>query len=212
MGFFGRMVRKSTNVIKTGAKLASSVSKIPVLGKVLGAVPFVGSALSIAGMASDVMGGFGGGGGNSGAMPPMPMASMQGSYGGGMPALPGSAGSNSIVGNRSIFRNDPNVVEALKPWAISAYNLRQYYRAPMKGYVIRRDQNGDPFAIPKHLAVKYLGYKNHKKPPISVGDWEAVKRADRTVKKVRKVMTTMTRVDKAVGKGGKIKVSGGKRK
>jgi hypothetical protein len=126
--------------------------------------------------------------------------------GGGLPALPGTGGSNPIVGSRSIFRNDPNVVEALKPFAISMHNLRTSYRSPQKGFVIRRDQNGDPFAIPKTMAIKYLGYKNHKKPPISVGDWEAVKRADRTVKKVRKVMTTMTRVDNAVGKGGKVKV------
>lgn len=207
MGFFSRMVRKSTNVVKTGLKATSAISKIPVLGNVMKAVPFVGTALSVANMASDVMGGFGGGGGGGGGgMPAMPTAR----YAGGLPALPGTAGSNPVVGQRGVFRNDPNVVEALKPFAISQHNLRQYYRAPMKGFVVRRDQNGDAFAIPKSMAIKYLGYKSHKKPPISVGDWEAVKRADRTVKKVRKVMTTMTRVDKAVGKGGKIKV--GKKK
>jgi len=206
MGFFSRMVRKGTNVVKTGLKATSSISKVPFLGNALKAVPFVGTALSVANMASDVMGGFGGGGGGGGGggMPALPTVARYSS--GGMPALPGSAGSNPVVGQRGIFRNDPNVVEALKPFAISMHNLRTCYRSPQKGFVIRRDQNGDPFAIPKAMAVKYLGYKTHKKPPISVGDWEAVKRADRTVKKVRKVMTTMTRVDKAVGKGGKVKV------
>lgn len=202
MGFFGRMVRKSTNVVKGGLKATSALSKIPVVGNALKAVPFVGTALSVGSMISDIAGMGGGGGGR---MPAMPQG-----FQGGFPALPGSAGAPPMVGDRSIFRDDPNVVEALKPWAIAQRNLRQYYRAPIKGYVIRRDSNGDPYAIPKHLAVKFLGYKTHKKPPISVGDWEAVKRADRTVKKVRKVMTTMTRVDKAVGKGGKIKVKGKK--
>jgi len=194
MSFFGRMVRKSTNVVKSGLKATNVINKIPIVGKALKAVPFLGTALSVADIAGDMMGGGGGGGG----MPAMPQ--------GAMPMLPGTAGSSPIVGSRSIFRDDPNVVEALKPWAIAQRNLRQYYRSPIKGYVIRRDSNGDPYAIPKHLAKKYLGYKQHKKPPISVGDWEAVKRADRTVKKVRKIMTTMTRVDKAVGKGGKVKI------
>lgn len=208
MSFFGRMVRKSTNLVKQGVKVTGAVGKIPIVGNVLKAVPFVGTAMGAASLASDLMGGFGGGGGGGGGnMPALPQG-----FSGGMPALPGSPASSPIVGSRSIFRDDPNVVEALKPWAIAQRNLRQYYRSPIKGYVIRRDSAGDPYAIPKHLAIRYLGYKKHKKPPISIGDWEAVKRADRTVKKVRKIMTTMARVDKAVGKGGKVKIHGGKKK
>lgn len=139
----------------------------------------------------------------SSSLPALPAA-------GGLPALPG-AGAPSIVGDRGWFQNDPNIVAALQPFAISKTNLRVGYRSPIKGYVIRYDSAGDPYAIPKSLARAYLGWKPSKKPPISVGDWEAVKRADRTVKKVRKIMTTMTRVDKAVGKGGKIKIAGRKK-
>lgn len=202
MSLFGRLVRGATSVVKTGLKAASTVSNIPGVGAVLKAVPIVGTGLAAANAASSLLGAVSGGNRSPG-LPALPS---------NLPALPGTAGSPSVVGDRSIFRDDPNVVEALKPFAIAQRNLRQYYRAPIKGYVIRRDSAGDPYAIPKYLAVKYLGYKRHKKPPISVGDWEAVKRADKTVKKVRKIMTTMARVDKAVGKGGKVKIHGGHKK
>jgi len=204
MGLFGRIVRGATSVVKTGLKATNAVSNIPIVGNVLKAVPVVGTVLGAAGAVSSVVNAVSGGGRASvGQLPAMP---------GNLPALPGTAGAPDIVGSRSVFRDDPNVVEALKPFAIATRNLWTYYRAPIKGYVIRRDSAGDAYAIPKYLAKKYLGYKQHKKPPISVGDWEAVKRADRTVKKVRKIMTTMARVDKAVGKGGKVKIHGGKKK
>jgi len=188
---FGKLLRGVSKAVKSAAK----VGNVPIVGNVLKAVPGVGTALSLAGAASGAMSLFGGGGG--GGLPALPQG-----FSGGVPALPGG-GAPAIVGDRSIFRDDPNIVAALQPFAISARNLKQYYRAPIKGYVIRRDQNGDPYGIPKHLAKKFLGYKSAKKPPISVGEWEAVKRADRTIKKVKKITATMTRVDKNI-KGGKV--------
>lgn len=194
-------------LLKGVGKAVSAVSKVgnvPIVGNVLKAVPGVGTALSLAGAATA---GYqllsGGGGGGGGGLPAIP--------GNAYPALPGGGVAPPIVGSRSILRDDPNVVDALKPWAIATRNLRTAYRSPVKGYVVLRDSAGDPYAIPKFLATKYLGYKSAKKPPISVGDWEAVKRADRTVKKVRKIMTTMTRVDAAIG-SGKVKVKSKKRK
>lgn len=124
--------------------------------------------------------------------------------GGGLPALPG-AGAPPIVGDRGWLQNDPNIVAALQPFAISKANLKQCYRSPLKGYVIRYDSKGDPYAIPKSLARAYLGWKPAKKPPLSVGDWQAIQRADRATKKVRRIMTTITRVDKAVS-GGKVRI------
>lgn len=129
-------------------------------------------------------------------MPPMPT--------GALPALPG-AGAPAIVGDRGWFQNDPNIVAALQPFAISKTNLKQCYRSPIKGYVIRYDSAGDPYAIPKSMARAYLGWKPAKKPPLSVGDWQAIQRADRATKKVRRIMTTITRVDKAVS-GGKVRI------
>jgi len=198
---FGKLLKGIGSVVKT----ASRVGNVPIVGNVLKAVPGVGTALSLAGAATGAYQLLGGGGGGGG-LPAIP----SGFAGGNLPALPGG-GAPPIVGSRSILRDDPNVVEALKPWAIATRNLKQYYRAPLKGYVIRRDSAGDPYAIPKFLATKYLGYKSAKKPPISVGDWEAVKRADRTIKSVRKIMTTMTRVDAGIS-GGKVKVKSKKKK
>jgi len=194
-------------LLKGVGKLAKSVNKvgnIPIVGNVLKAVPGVGTALSLAGAATGAYQLLGGGGGGGG-LPALPQG-----FTGGVPALPGG-GAPPIVGDRSVFRDDPNIVAALQPFAISMRNLKQYYRAPIKGYVIRRDSAGDPYAIPKHLAKKFLGYKSAKKPPISVGEWEAVKRADRTIKKMKKITTTMTYVDKNI-KGGKVAVRKAKAK
>lgn len=191
---FGKLLKGVSKVVRT----VSKVSNIPVVGNVIKAVPGVGTAVSLIGAgvgAYNLLGGGGGGGG--GGMPALPS--------GGFPALPGTAGSSPVVGNRGWLQNDPNIAAALEPWAISRANLKTAYRSPIKGYVVVYDKNGDPYALPKFLAKKYAGYKESKKPPISVGDWEAVKRADRTIKSVRKIMTTMTRVDKAVS-NGKVKV------
>jgi len=198
MSLFGKVVRGGISALRT-------VNKIPGASNLIKAIPVVGTVASIGSIGYDVYNaakGYGGGGGMP-ALPGMPA---------GMPALPGTGAAPVKMGERGWFQNDPNIVAALQPWAISKTNLKVSYRSPAKGFVIRYDSNGDPFAIPKKLAQAYLGWKPSKKPPISVGDWEAVKRADRTVKKVHKVMTTMTRVDKAVGKGGKVKVHGGKKK
>lgn len=196
MSLFGKVVRGGISALRT-------VTKIPGASNVVKAIPVVGTIASIGSVGYDIYKSAAGGGGGMPSLPPMAA---------GLPALPGSAGAPAKMGERGWFQNDPNIVAALQPWAISKANLRTSYRSPVKGFVIRYDGNGDAFAIPKALAKAYLGWKPSKKPPISVGDWEAVKRADRTVKKVRRVMTTMARVDKAVGKGGKVKIHGGKRK
>lgn len=126
--------------------------------------------------------------------------------GGGLPALPGMPGGfPATMGDRGIFRNDPNLPDNLKGWAISKANLKAYYRAP-KGFVIVYDSAGDPYGLPRKLAIMLKLWRPGHKPPISVGDYMAVKRADRTVKKFRKIYSMVARVDKNIGKGGKIKV------
>jgi hypothetical protein len=196
-GLFGKIIRGGIGAVRT-------VTKIPGAGSLLKAVPVVGTVAALGSAAYDIGKAMGVGGGSG--LPALP--SMGGSS---VPMLPGMGNAPTAMGNRGIFANDPNIIAALQPFAISKGNLKVSYRAPQKGFVIRYDQKGDPFAVPKNIAKAYLGWKPSKKPPISVGDWEAVKRADRTVKKVKKVMTTMTRVDKAVGKGGKVKIRGGKK-
>lgn len=106
--------------------------------------------------------------------------------GGGMPMLPGAAGLPMApgMGERSIFRDDPNVVEALKPFAISTRNLKQFFRAP-KGFVIMRDAVGDAYGIPKKIAQQYLGWKPAKKPLLSIRDTSALRRAGTAIKKLQ---------------------------
>lgn len=197
MSLFGKVIKGGLSAVKT-------VAKIPGASSLLKAVPVVGTAVSLGSLGYDLYKAGTGGGGGGGGLPALPS--------GNMPMLPGMANAPATMGNRTLFGNDPNIVEALRPFAISKGNLRVSYRSPSKGFVIRYDSNGDPFAIPKNIARQYLGWKPSKKPPISVSEWEGLKKADRTVKKVRRVVTTMTRVDKAIGKGGKVKIHGGKRK
>jgi len=198
--------------LKTLGRVASKVANSP-LGKVATMVPGLGTVMGAVGAAGTVYSGYQaltGGGGGGGGLPALPSGLQgpplsPGGFAGGMPRnLPGTAGANPIIGKRSIFRDDPNIAAALQPFAISARFLRQSFRSPVKGYVVVRDAVGDPVALPKNLAMKYAGYRPAKKPPISVGEYQALKRADRTVKKVRKIMATVARVDKSVGKGGKV--------
>jgi len=190
---------------KLGRGLAKVAAPVAAAGRVASrvpgarAIPVVGTgiaALSAIDMGSRALSALSGGG--SSGLPALPS-------GGGLPALPGTAMADPRVGMRSIFRDDPNIVAALQPFAIPARELRTYHRAPIKGFVIRYDSAGDPYAIPKTLARKYLGWKPSKKPPISVGEWESIKRADRASKKVKKAMTPVARVDKNI-RGGKVVV------
>lgn len=130
---------------------------------------------------------------------------------GGLPALPNLAGAPLApgglvpgMGERGWFSNDPNIPDFLKPFAISKGNLKAYYRGP-KGTVIVYDSVGDPYALDRRLAMRFKLWKPGHKPPISVGDWQAVKKADRTVKKMRKVFRMTTSVDKHIS-GGKVVV------
>jgi len=184
MGLFGsisKLARGSTSALLSAGR---AVNKIPVAGKALQAVPVLGNALALASAGAAVSSAFGG---KSSSMP-------------ALPALPGASSAGlSTMGNRSIFRNDANVQDWMKPYAISKGDLRVQYRAP-KGFVVLHDSVGDPYAVPKQIA-RMVGWRPSAKPPISVGDWNAVKKADRTVKKMRKIFAVTTRVDNQVSRG-----------
>jgi len=104
---------------------------------------------------------------------------------GGMPPLP------PLAGNRSVFRNDPNSSKQVEAVAIAKGDLTISYRRPRghqyKNFVVVRDNNGDPMAVPKTVARQQFGWKSAKKPPISVGQWSAVKKASRVVKTLKKI-------------------------
>jgi len=190
---FGLLARglatAGSGLMRLGVKTPSmvrSVANVPLVKTVAKALPYGAAAYS----AGDML--FNRGGSNLPALPGLP----------GLPTAPG-------MGDRSIFRNDPNVVEALKPYAISAHNLKTYHRAP-KGFVIVYDSAGMPYGLPKKVAQWAGLWKPGHKPPISVGDYQSLKRADRTVRKMRKIFSMVARVDKNTSKGGKVKVKKGR--
>lgn len=193
---FGSLL-KGVKAIGGGlASVGRAANKIPGVS----AIPVVGNVLGMAGGLATVSSMIGGGGSSAG-MPALP--NLQGG-----PVMPG--GLVPGMGERGWFSNDPNIPDFLKPFAISKGNLKQYYKGP-KGTVIVHDSVGDPYALDRRLAIRFKLWKPAHKPPISVGDWQSVKRADRTVKKMRKIFRMTTRVDSKVT-GGKVVVAGRKKK
>lgn len=167
MGFF-----------KALKKVGKAIVKNPVSKFAGAALPGVGLAVGAAQLADAA--GLLGGSSKKGGLPPLPGTGILPAMSGGVPEVTKS------MGDRSIFKNDPNVIEALKPFAISKGNLKAYYRAP-KGFVIMYDQVGDPYGIPRNIAKQYLGWKPSKKPPISVKDWEAFKRSNSVMNKLKAI-------------------------
>lgn len=170
---FGNIVRGIGGAVAGAGRVTAPFLK---------SVPYVGTALTALDLASNVFGGLGGSNasGNTG-------------IGGGLPALPGMPGSNPYAGKRTILGNDPNIAAALQGFAISKSHLRMFYRAP-KGYVIRHDEKGDAYAIPKALARKYLGWKPAKKPLLSIRDTNAIHHAATAIKKFEKMEKTIKHI------------------
>ena len=161
------------------------------LGKIAGLIPGVGTALNLGSLALTGYGAYKAlSGGGSSAPPPMSMplggAPLQGIMGG-----PGTAYPN--MGKRSIFRDDPNVSEQLKPYAIDDRFLKTYHRGP-RGTVVLHDSVGDAFAIPKAIAIAHHLWKPAKKPVISVGDWSKLMGANRVVKKFKEIEKKAMRI------------------
>lgn len=160
---FGNIMRGVGGAVATTVRTAS---RSPVAKMVPGL-----SAISLGLTAMDMLSG-----GNKGV--------------GSMPGLPGMPGGmnmlspNANAGKRGWFSNDPDVSdEVLKAAAISKGNLKQYYRAP-HGYVVMRDENGDPMGVPRYMARK-LGWKPAKKPLLSIRDTNAIRQAGRAIKKLQ---------------------------
>jgi hypothetical protein len=181
-----------SKVARVVGKSLKSVSKVPGVKTVARAVPFVGTAMAVyegAQLVNDLTGGALTGG--SGGSAPASAANL--------PMLPGSAavpmGTTSGPGllprgpggSLQMPWNDPNIPEYLKQFSIDDGYLRTAVRAP-RGYVVLRDNEGRPFGVNKKIAQALRVWKPKKKPPISVTDWESLKRANRTVKKLKRVV------------------------
>lgn len=175
---FGSLFRKAAGGLKSLSKIPG-VGMIPGVGNVLSAVGTAASVYSAVSAGSKLLGGLtGGGGGGAGGA----------GSAGSLPALPGMGmmptTSSIAPGSRSIFRNDPNVIEALKQFAIPKAALKAYYRAP-KGFIVKYDQVGDPYGLPKNVAKAYHMWKPAKKPLLSVRDTNAIRHAGRAIKKLQ---------------------------
>jgi len=171
------------------ASTARAVTRNPIVGAAASFIPGGGLILKAGSVALGAAGAIGtaqalfGGGGGGGGLPGLPGLP---SLGVGPMAPGGPMAPDPNAGKRSIFRDDPNVHEALKPYAIDDRFLKQIFRAP-RGYVVLRDPTGDAYAIPKWLAKAYGMWKPAKKPPISVRQWQGMKHARSTMRALQKV-------------------------
>jgi len=195
MGFFSKLAKVATKATKY-------VSKIPGIK----AVPILGTGLvaaDVAFSAYDVMSG-----GKKKAAPP-PMLAAPNRMPMMMPKVTSAALQTIPPGvdtNPGILPRGPGgklqmpFSGAVAPASLQAFSLddqylRPYVRAP-KGYVVLRDANGKPFPVLKKAAKAFGLWKPAKKPPISVKDWSALKRANSTVKKLKKVVKMAENVSK----------------
>lgn len=220
----GSLIKKGAKVAAKGAKIAAKSGVLQKAIKVGSFVPGpVGLGLKVLGAASTAYGGAQAikkiAGTVQGA--PMPL---------GLPALPGVRSNQTTFktgaitpgqtgggwnpmkwiprgpgGRMQLPWNDPSIPAFLKQFALDDSFIRPAMRGP-RGYVIVRDADGQPYPVLKKVAQQFGLWKPSKKPPISVGDFQALKRADRTVKKMRKIYATIARVDKATTKGGKVTI------
>lgn len=215
------------SIVKKGARVAGKVVRNPIVQAGMSIVPgggMVATGLKAASALSTAYTGYQAvkgavnavRGKSSPVMSQMPM---------GLPALPGMGGRSVAVtpgqtgggwnplkwvprgpgGRMQLPWNDPSVPAFLKQFALDDSFIKPAMRAP-KGYVIIRDADGQPYPVLKKVAQQFGLWKPGKKPPISVGEYQALKKADRTVKKMRKIYATIARVDKATTKGGKVTI------
>lgn len=169
-------------------KAVVSIAKPIVNNPIARMIPGVGTALGIAGGALSVYDALQP---KSPSMPSLPIPTTGGINPNLSMAMPMNFDRNPGIlprgpgGSLALPFNNPNA-GSLAPWSLDDQYLRTYYRAP-KGYVVLRDQDGKPFPVEKRIA-RELGYwKPNKKPPISVSDWQALKKSSRTIKKLKRV-------------------------
>jgi hypothetical protein len=204
MGFFSSL--------STVGRLVKKVTSVPVLGTAIKAIPVVGGAVAGVEAISDVAGAFGGGSRtrlpSPGTLPASFSPSLSSST-----ALARRTTGYSSTGRTGISRTwrgpgggfqvpgtGPSRGKTLTEYGLPSPTLddsflKTYYRAP-KGYVVVNDGKGKPYPMRKDIARKLGLWKPAKKPPIKVKDYEALKRAHRTTKKLKKIGKMVKQVQK----------------
>lgn len=192
MAFFKKMkrlARKTTRVtgINRALPMVRKVSRIPGLKTVARGVPILGTAIAVAEGASLASKMFGGRSSAPALPPPISFGkSSAGPY--RAPMAPRGRIGDVFKGpdNRLQFpefgKGGP---QELSNFIADDRYLKTYYRAP-KGYVVI-DWNGKKVPMLKWAAIKFGFWKPAKKPPISVKQWQCLKKANQTVNKIKTV-------------------------
>jgi len=186
MGFFSRMIRKTANVFSDTVSGVKAVTDNP-LARMIPGVSHVSTGIGLFRGASDL---FGSGSAPPDALPALPSGSAS-FFGGSGFNMGGDRNPGMIPrgpgGRMAMPFTNPNIPKQYEPFTIDDQFLRLSMRAP-KGFVVVRLPGVKPFPMMRDMAIKFNLWKPAKKPPISVTDWESLKRADRVVKKLKLVV------------------------
>jgi len=172
--------------------VARPVLRAAVRSPLVRMIPGVGTVAAIAGLAAPLIPGIPSYLGGPPApraqsrMPPVPGHALSGPS----PTLPSLRGMAPPSLRRTAGPMAPSgpivTTDGGVPTTLPSNQLGVFYRAP-RGYVVIYDANRTPYAMLKSAARKAGLWKPAKKPPISVTDWSALKRADRVINKLKKV-------------------------
>jgi len=172
-----------TTVMKGISGAVHGIEDVPVVGKGLKALPGVGNVLSAVDLGMNAYQLLSPENSTQNGMPSLQTGGM-----GGLPQLPGMTGM-SVQGG---VPNEKYMTIGERPAMIPPTSplLRTYHRAP-KGYtIVHALVNGQVVAYAlRDDVAKAQGHhkRHHHKPPISVGQWHALKKAHTTVKKIERV-------------------------
>jgi hypothetical protein len=188
------------------AKLAGGIAKNPLVKMGAGLVPGLGTALSVADLGFSAYGALKG-----------PSSSGPASgFGGGLPALPGMGGGPMGVaasmpvpyqGNLKTVHTSamfPQDKASLDAWIAAGLlvpfnKLSVAHRAP-RGYRVVH-VNGITMGVRSDVARKMHLVPPTHKPPISVGQWHALKKAGHTIKIMDKVEKEVRKIARHATKG-----------
>lgn len=117
----------------------------------------------------------------------------------GLPAMPAAAGGGlpgvaNLSPARGVHASHAPAMTLQQLQALQSQGLlipfsqlRVAHKSPVRGYVVVHDSAGGTFAVRKDLARAWGMHVTHHRPPISVGEWHALEKSHRVVKKLRKV-------------------------
>ncbi len=224
MGLFDSILGAGSKLLGSVGSVAKMATKIPGIGM----IPLVGTALSAVSAGTSLYEAFGpksspglmdpgaGGGGGLPALPGIASGFAPPAGGGHIGApittsalmpMPGGGSSLKTVHVNPQFPQDKATLDSwIAAGLLVPFNqLHSAYRAP-KGFRVVH-VNGVTMAVRSDVARRMKLVKPTHKPPISVGEWHALKKAHRTVKKVHKVHGLIKYVTDHTTVHGQVKIA-----